>query len=375
VVQRLHFMGLKAIENGIIRFTNVKVPVDNVLWGEGKGLKLALITLNTGRLTLPASAVAGSKRALEFARRWAAERVQWGAPIGKHDAIAQKLGRMAAEIFAMEAVSDLASLLADRGNADIRLEAAMAKMWNTEVGWRIIDDTLQIKGGRGYETADSLRSRGERPEPIERMMRDFRINLIFEGSSEIMRLFIAREAVDTHLRVAGDIIDPKAPMGRKIKAVLRSGVYYAWWYPKLFLGWSRAPRYGEFGRLAEHVRFVDRSCRRLARTLFHCMIRFGPKLEKRQAVLGRLVEIGAELLAMTAACSRAQAMAQAGGEAGTGAVELADVFCRHARRRVEDRFEAVFDNDDVATYRVAQQVLRGEHGWLETGMVRTAEER
>jgi alkylation response protein AidB-like acyl-CoA dehydrogenase len=375
VVQRLHFMGLKAIENGVIRFHNVKVPVENVLWGEGKGLKLALITLNTGRLTLPASAVAGSKRALEYARRWSAERVQWGAPIGKHDAIAQKLGRMAAEIFAMEAVSDLASLLADRGDADIRLEAAMAKMWNTETGWRIIDDTLQIKGGRGYETADSLRSRGERPEPIERMMRDFRINLIFEGSSEIMRLFIAREAVDTHLRVAGDIIDPKAPMGRKIKALLRSGLYYAYWYPKLFLGWSRAPRYSEFGRLADHVRFVDRSCRRLARTLFHCMVRFGPRLEKRQAVLGRLVEIGAELLAMTAACSRAHAMARQGGEAGAGALELADVFCRHSRRRVEDRFEAIFDNDDVETYRVAQQVLRGEHGWLEAGMVRSDEER
>jgi hypothetical protein len=238
-----------------------------------------------------------------------------------------------------------------------------------------VDDTLQIKGGRGYETADSLRSRGERPEPIERMMRDFRINLIFEGSSEIMRLFIAREAVDTHLRVAGDLIDPKAPMGKKIKSALRSGVYYAWWYPKLFLGWSRAPRHSEFGRLADHVRFVNRSCRRLARTLFHCMVRFGPKLEKRQAVLGRLVEIGAELLAMTAACSRAQAMSRNDGEAGAGAVELADVFCRHARRRVEDRFEAVFDNDDVETYRVAQQVLRGEHGWLETGMVRNEKER
>jgi alkylation response protein AidB-like acyl-CoA dehydrogenase len=375
VVQRLHFMGLKALENGIIRFTNVKVPVENVIWGEGKGLKLALITLNTGRLTLPASAVAGAKRCLEIVRLWAAQRVQWGQPIGKHDAIAQKVGRMAADIFAMEAVSDLASLMADRGDADIRLEAAMAKMWNTEIGWRIVDDTLQIKGGRGYETADSLRSRGERPDPVERMMRDYRINLIFEGSSEIMRLFIAREAVDTHLKLAGDLIDPKAPASKKIQALLRSGAYYAFWYPKLWLAGLVTPRYGEFGPLATHMRFVSRSCRRLARTLFHCMVRFGPKLEKRQVVLGRLVEIGAELLAVTAACSRALAMCRkkgsgAAGPEEIGAVKLADLFSRHARRRVEEKFQAVFDNEDVRTYEVAQQVIKNEHTWLETGMVK-----
>jgi len=370
VVQRLHFMGLRAIENGVLRFTNVKVPVENLLWGEGKGLKLALITLNTGRLTLPASAVAGAKRCLEISRRWGRERVQWGQPIGKHDAIAQKIGRMAADIFAMESVSDLASLLADRGTHDIRLEAAMAKMWNTEVGWRIVDDTMQIKGGRGYETVDSLRSRGDRPDPVERMMRDYRINLVFEGSSEIMRLFIAREAVDTHLDVAGDIINPKASPGTKFKALGRAGLFYARWYPSMWLGWGRWPRYAEFGPLATHVRFVNRASRRLGRTLFHAMVRFGAKLEKRQAVLGRLVEIGAELLAITAACSRAQALVKK-DPSNRGPIDLADLFSRHARRRVEDRFATVFRNDDVRTYATARKVLDDAYLWLEEGMVRS----
>ena len=370
VVHRLHFMGLKGIENGVIRFTNVKVPVENIIWGEGKGLKLALMTLNTGRLTLPASCVAGAKKCLEIVRRWGNERVQWGQPVGKHDAIAQKIGRMAAETFAMEAVSDLASLMADQGNRDIRLEAAIAKMWNTEIGWRIVDDTLQIKGGRGYETADSLRKRGERPDPVERMLRDFRINLIFEGSSEIMRLFIAREAVDTHLKVAGALIDPKSSGSQKFQALLKSAGFYGLWYPKLWLPFKGWLGYGEFGPLAQHMRFVERSSRKLARTLFHCMIRFGPKLEKKQAVLGRLVEIGAELLAISASCARAHAMLKKNpGEKGPQ--ELADVFSRQARLRVIQKFHDVWTNADDATYAAARHVLDDKMLWLEDGIVKS----
>jgi hypothetical protein len=295
--------------------------------------------------------------------------VQWGQAIGKHDAIAQKIGRMAAETFAMEAVSDLASGMADKGGFDIRLEAAMAKMWNTETAWRIADDTLQIKGGRGYETADSLRSRGEKPDPVERLMRDMRINLIFEGSSEIMRLFIAREAVDTHMRVAGALIDPKVPAGQKVGALLKAGAFYAFWYPKLWLGVRGWFGFGEFGRLASHMRFVERSSRRLARSLFHCMVRFGPKLEKRQAVLGRLVEIGAELLAIAAACSRTHAMLKKNPRE-TGPRELADVFAQQARLRVEQKFNDLWHNTDTVTYTTARHVLDDHFRWLEEGIVR-----
>ena len=245
-------------------------------------------------------------------------------------------------------------------------------MWNTERGWSIVDDTMQIRSGRGYETEGSLRARGERPEPVERLMRDFRINLIFEGSSEIMRLFIAREVVDTHLKVAGAIADPDATAGAKLSALVRAVLFYAVWYPGRWLGWGRWPRYAEFGSLATHVRYINRTSRRLARALFHAIVRFGPKLEKRQAVLFRLVEIGAELVAMSAACARAQAwkVSRSPEERARSATAaaLADTFCRRARRAIEDRFDRVFDNDDVDTYRTAQRVMADEMRWLEDGV-------
>ena len=366
VVHRCRFMGLRAMENGLIRFNNVRVPRENILWGEGKGLKLALITLNTGRLTLPASAAGGSKVMLRIAREWASTRVQWGQPVGKHDAIANKIGRMAADTFAMEAVAELSTALYEQGGYDIRLEAAIAKMWNTEMGWRIVDDTLQIRGGRGYETADSLRARGEPPIAVERAMRDFRINLIFEGTSEIMRLFIAREAVDQHFALAFPIVNPESTMRERLAGLRKSAPFYATWYPSRWLGALRPAVYAEFGKLARHLRFADRATNKLGRALFHAMVRHGPKLERRQMILFRAVDIGAELYAMAAACVRARMLAKRGQ---MEAERLADMFCRESRVRIRRAFAALDGKNDTAHYRLAQEVLRGEHTWLEEGIM------
>ena len=367
IVHRSRFMGLKAIENGVLHFTNVRVPAENILWGEGKGLKLALITLNTGRLTLPASCAGGGKAMLQVARHWAKERVQWGQPIGKHEAIAQKIALMAANTFAMESVAELTVGLSERGHYDIRLEAAIAKLWNTETGWRIIDDTLQIRGGRGYETADSLRGRGEPGIPVERAMRDFRINLIFEGTSEVMRLFIAREAVDHHFKTAFALVDKESSTQEKMSALGRVMKFYPGWYLARWFGRGSVPTaYGEFGALGRHLRWAERRTRHLGRMLFHAMARFGPKLERRQMVLFRAVDIGADLFAMTAACVRARMLAQQGN---TEAMELADLFCREARQRITTNFHRFYGKNDAAIYRVSQRVLEGRHAWLEQGIV------
>jgi hypothetical protein len=364
---RCEFMGLRGMENGLMTFTDVRVPKENVIIGEGRGLKLALTTLNTGRLTIPMHCAAAGKWCTRVAREFAAERVQWGAPVGKHDAVAQMLGEIASHTFAMEAVAEVSSALADAENTDIRLEAAMAKMWNSETAWRLVDLTMQIRGGRGYETAESLGARGEAPVPLEQVMRDLRINTIFEGSSEIMRLFIAREAVDPHLQKAGRVVEPDASLGEKARDVVGLGTHMAGWFAGNVTGWSRWPSHGDFGPLAGHLGFAERSARKLARTLAYAMGRYGAKLEKKQAVLFRMVEIGAELFAMGATCAFAiQRDGQNG--AGPGPVKMADLFCRHARRRVEDRFERIFDNDDDATYRLALEVLEGDHSWLETNI-------
>jgi alkylation response protein AidB-like acyl-CoA dehydrogenase len=372
VVHRCHFMGLRALYNGVIKFTNVRVPRENILLAEGKGLRVALTTLDTGRLTLPAACVGLSERCLEISREWANKRIQWGAPIGKHAAIADKIARMAANTFAMEAMTLLAASRVDRDkHADVRLEAAMCKLWGTETAWEIANDTMQIRGGRGYETAESLKARNETPVPVERLFRDSRINTIFEGSSEIMRLFIAREMLDAHLKAGGAVFNSQLPMSRRLRAAVKAVTFYAAWYPKQWL-----PAFSTFNLQPStfngHLRYAARTNRRLARAIFHAVLRHGPKLEREQLLLGRFVDIGTELFAMTATCLRAeQLLSENNAEMEREhLLELTNCFCHTAKRRIGQKFCGVHENGDRENYHCAQKILAGKLPGLATGIVR-----
>ena len=370
VENRNRFLGLRGIENGVTRFHQVRVPTGNRLGREGEGLKIALTTLNTGRLSIPALCTAAGKWCLKIGREWSTVRVQWGRPVGEHASVSQKLSFIAATTFAMEAVVDLSAQLADAGTKDIRIEAALAKLWSSEMAWQIADELVQIRGGRGYETADSMAARGERAVPAEQILRDTRINRIFEGSTEIMHLLIAREAVDAHLVAAGDLASADADLRSKAKAAVKASGFYAKWLPHLVAGKGAVPTsYAEFGPLAKHLRYVERSSRKLARQTFYGMSRWQARLEHKQVFLGRIVDIGAELFAMAAACSRAQMMRTEEPDQARAAYQLAEAFCAQARMRTDERFTQLWDNADDLDQRLARSVMSGDLTWLEAGVL------
>ncbi len=338
VEHRSSFLGLRGLENGVIRLHDVVVPAANRIGGEGEGLDVALAAQETGRLSLPAVCAAAAKWSVKIAREWTGVRVQWGRPIGEHDAVAGKLAYIAATAFALEAMVEISGSRADLGG-DTALEAELAKLFASEHAWLITDELMQLRGGRGYETAESAAARGERGVPVERLLRDLRIGRIFDGSTEALRSFIADAVLTHHRAVADTTLDTpgetpaSAPVGRDA--------------------------------LAGHLLFAEQAARRIAGPFAEFARRPDGELDTCQRHLGRIVDIGAELYAMSAACAYAAALA---GTADTP-VRLADAFCRQARRRVTELFARLAANTDDHDRALARAVLAGDFAWLEEGVI------
>jgi alkylation response protein AidB-like acyl-CoA dehydrogenase len=367
-VHRCQFMGLHGIQNGLMRFKDVRIPRENIILGEGEGLKLALMTLNTGRLTLPAASAGIGKWCLNVARQWSTKRKQWGGPIGEHEAVALKLAYIASHTFAIDAVTWLTSAMADDKHKDIRLEAAIAKFFSTEVSWKIVDETLQIRAGSGYEISSSLKARGVDYWPVERVLRDVRINRIIEGTTDIMHLFIAREALDPHLSKIKPLISGRVPVGTKVAAAIKMISFYATWYPKQWTFSVASSSISSLPKpLDEHMMYVQRASKRLARYTFHRMMQYQQKLESKQSILNRVVDIGTELFAMSTTCSYAAMLKKKGQD---NAVDLADSFCQESRKRIEATFKENGCNDDKSNLRIAKKILAKEFEWMENEIIK-----
>src|SRR3989338_6358903 len=201
-------------------------------------------------------------------------------------------------------------------------------------------------------------------------MRDVRINLIIEGTSEIMHLLIAREAMDPHLRRILPMISAKTPMPEKIKKAVDFCSHYGTWLPRQWLYLNRWKNYAKVSPvIKKHIVFIEKAGHRLARELFLAMAVHQQGLEKRQQILFRFVNIGTDLFAMAASCSRAAYLTDE-NPSDKSAEELADLFCKEAGLRIQREFKSQRQNDDKMIYKIGRNMLDGKYQWLETGIVK-----
>ena len=374
VENRNNFMGLKGIENGVTRFHDVRVPVENRLGKEGEGLKIALTTLNVGRLSIPAMCAGAGKWSLKIAREWSAERVHG---VGRW-ASTRRSARRSRSSRPRRSRSKRSSSCRPSWPTPARRTSASRRRSRScgRARWRTRSQTSSSRSAADAASRPPIRSpRGVNERwVLNSSLRDMRINRIFEGSTEIMHLLIAREAVDTHLKAAGDLANVDADMKAKAKAAVDASGFYAKWLPKLVAGKGQVPgSYDEFGALAKHLRYVERRSRKVARQTFYAMGRWQAKMEYKQAFLGRIVDIGAELFAMAASCTRAEMIRQQDPQQGKAAYELAEAFCEQSRLRIEELFDRLWTNSDDTDRALSDKVLEGGYTWLEEGVIDPSE--
>jgi alkylation response protein AidB-like acyl-CoA dehydrogenase len=364
-VTRLRFEGVRGIYNGVPRFNNVHVPVENRLGSEEDGLRIALATLTVGRLTLPAACLGGLKQCVSAMRWWTQARVQWNKPIGEHNLVGEKLCRVAAYTLALEAVMEFCGAWANK-KGDLRLESAAAKIIGSEWYWEAVNDLFQVRGGRGFMTADAQRKSGEPAIPVMRMLRDARINLVWEGTSEILRIWMARESLAPYLEQGLAIL--QGSMSRKVAA--------AQYYARLSLvsslpfaaSGSASSLFGT--EYARWVHFVESSSRRLARSTVTATLYHREKLHNKQLLLQGLVDDSLWLFAISATVWYAS---QPEMRDKPGIRELADYFCDEMKGRLhpasslKERLRR--HKKDTIVYRLSKRIMSGDYAWLEDGIL------
>lgn len=366
VVQRCEFIGTHAIYNGVPCFEEVMIPVDNRIGNEGDGIRVILETLASGRAAIGAAGCGGLKQILALSRWRAANRIQWfNRRIGDHELIAKKLADIAGRLFALEAMTGIVGAWIE-AKQDARLEAAALKVFSSKWAWEAADEGLQIYGGRGYETANSLRKRGQPPIPMEMILRDVRLTRIVEGANEILRLWQAREALDAYMQRGLKIMgDPSSHFGGSRLAAL-AGIL------KRFLGFGRSQiDYSQIPkRLRKHLRFVEKDAKALTRTAILASGLYQKKLQHKQIAATTFSDAAATLFAIAAVCSYATYLYPRHGEK---VLELADYFCWEARKTLHpprSYFAQILrDPNRNRTWKIGRAICDGDYRFLEEGVL------
>ena len=283
-------------------FTDVHIPTGNVIGEVGRGLKYALTILNVGRaVSIPAICLGMAKQAWQPTLDRANQRLTFQKPLGTRQTQRMRLGRMASNLFAMEALALTAWRMADQHTYDVRIEAALAKLFCSEKTIQFLKDAQIIFGGMGYETAHSKWLRGEPAFGIEQLVRDAEMYRIGEGATDILRPFVAREGLNMHLERVGHLFSERKMGLRRFIELRRLLRFYAPWYMNQWRG-NRLPPRSEFQHPKVHdkLRFVERASRRLARTIFYAMLLHRQALQDDQGRQNRIEMVGEDLLVIAA---------------------------------------------------------------------------
>ena len=362
---RNEFIGMRGIYNANPKFDNVIVPALNLIGGEGNGFRIAMKALNTGRIAISGSCVATAKAAFNIMTWWGCERKQWGQSIGCHELIGSgMLAPAACRIFAMEAMTEFAANMVDCGQ-DSRLEAAAAKIFNSEMMWQIVNDMIQIRGGQGYETAKSLSRRVKFAPPTDRIWRSSRPNTIFEGSTQILSQWLVREGVPKEYEEQGGLAVKKEFSTDKIGAY----IYFAKKLALSYIDQTYAVRMHD--RFAGHLEFIESRTRKLNRDFLLLGNKYGMgRLARKQLTISRLSWIAMYLFAMSATCFKASNLDKSLGHFGV--IDFADLFCDMTEKTVDRLFEDLRDNDDNKAGKLSKRilVLSDEYNFLTEGIIR-----
>ncbi|HSF09794.1 MAG TPA: acyl-CoA dehydrogenase family protein [Nitrospirales bacterium] len=369
IQQRCQFEGCRGIENAHMTFTDVQIPVENLIGEIGKGLKYALTILNVGRaISIPALCLGMAKQAWQPTLDRANSRVTFQQPLSRRQTQMRRVGQMAADLFAMEALSWLVWRMADQHAYDIRIEAAIAKIACSEKAINFLKGAQTIFGGMGYEKADSKRVRGEPAFGIEQLVRDIEMYCIGEGATDILRPFVAREALNPHLEQARNYLDAK---GKALERI-REGVHVAQWYLPRYLDlWKRKPLPSrpEIGhpKVRKHFTYVERASRRLARAIFYILAIHQEAIRDDQGRQNRIESVGEDLLIMAATALWAER--QYSREGDPRVWDLSDEVFHTARERIDRMIPEIIHNDDPVAASVGKRAFLGQYRFLNHGII------